>query len=126
VVVEGCGANGCEYMTGGTAVILGRVGMNFGAGMTGGMAFVLDADDSFERVANPESIVWQRLDSAHWETRLRALIAEHAEATDSKWAHGMLDEWDRWRGRFWQVVPKEMLSRLDVPLSDRVELVAAE
>jgi glutamate synthase (NADPH/NADH) large chain len=126
VVVEGCGANGCEYMTGGTAVILGGVGMNFGAGMTGGMAFVLDTDGSFDRVANPDSIVWQRLASRHWETKLRALIAEHAEATDSKWAHGILDEWDRWRDRFWQVVPKEMLSRLDVPLSDETELVAAE
>jgi glutamate synthase (NADPH/NADH) large chain len=67
VVVEGCGANGCEYMTGGTAVILGKVGANFGAGMTGGMAFVLDEDGSFAAHANPESIVWQRLDSAHWE-----------------------------------------------------------
>jgi glutamate synthase (NADPH) large chain len=126
VVVEGCGANGCEYMTGGTAVLLGRVGMNFGAGMTGGMAFVLDEDGSFERHANPDSIVWQRLASAHWETKLRALIAEHAEATDSKWAHGILDEWDRWRDRFWQVVPKEMLTRVDVPLSDEPALVAAE
>ncbi|MFD1613164.1 glutamate synthase large subunit [Sphingomonas tabacisoli] len=126
VVVEGCGANGCEYMTGGTAVILGRVGMNFGAGMTGGMAFVLDEDGSFERNANPDSIVWQRLASAHWETKLRALIAEHAEATDSKWAHGILDEWDRWRERFWQVCPKEMLTRLDVPLSEEQTAVAAE
>jgi glutamate synthase (NADPH/NADH) large chain len=73
VVVEGCGANGCEYMTGGTAVVLGKVGMNFGAGMTGGMAFVYDEDGSFERRANPESIVWQRLSSAHWEARLRGL-----------------------------------------------------
>src|SRR3546814_1788141 len=67
VVVEGCGANGCEYMTGGTAVILGPVGSNFGAGMTGGMAFVLDVDGAFERRANGESIQWQRLASAHWE-----------------------------------------------------------
>ncbi|GAO40691.1 glutamate synthase large subunit [Sphingomonas changbaiensis NBRC 104936] len=126
VVVEGCGANGCEYMTGGMAVILGSVGRNFGAGMTGGMAFVLDEDGGFERSANPDSIVWQRLASRHWETKLRALIAEHAEATDSKWAHGILDEWDRWRDRFWQVVPKEMLRRLEVPLSDEAELVAAE
>jgi glutamate synthase (NADPH/NADH) large chain len=72
VVVEGCGANGCEYMTGGTAVILGRTGANFGAGMTGGMAFILDEDGSFERRANPESIVWQRLESAHWEAQLKA------------------------------------------------------
>ena len=67
VVVEGCGANGCEYMTGGNAVILGSVGSNFGAGMTGGMAFILDMNKDFEKQANPESIIWQRLDSAYWE-----------------------------------------------------------
>ena len=118
VVVEGCGANGCEYMTGGTAVILGSVGENFGAGMSGGMAFVLDEEAQFEAHANPESIVWQRLASLHWEAKARALIAEHAVATDSKWSNTILDDWDRWRASFWQVVPKEMLSRLGWPLDD--------
>ncbi|MBB4837808.1 glutamate synthase (NADPH/NADH) large chain [Sphingomonas kyeonggiensis] len=127
VVVEGCGANGCEYMTGGTAVLLGDVGMNFGAGMTGGMAFVYDPDDSFASRANPESIVWQRLSSAHWEARLRALVEAHVAATDSKWAAGLLEDWDRVLGSFWQVVPKEMLTRLPVPLNDdTAEAVAAE
>src|SRR3546814_14499904 len=93
-------------MTGGTAVILGPVGSNFGAGMTGGMAFVLDEDASFERRANGESIVWQRLDSAHWEATLKALIADHAQATGSKWSEGILSDWDRRRGQFWQVCPK--------------------
>ncbi len=126
VVVEGCGANGCEYMTGGTAVILGTVGDNFGAGMSGGMAFVLDTDASFTRRANPDSIVWQRLSSAYWETRARALIAEHSVATDSKWSNAILDDWERWRGQFWQVCPREMLSRLAEPLDDNAVLVAAE
>jgi glutamate synthase (NADPH) large chain len=126
VVVEGCGANGCEYMTGGTAVVLGRVGMNFGAGMTGGMAFVYDIDGSFEHHANPENITWQRLASAYWEDRLRALIQAHAAATDSKWSRGILEDWDREAGKFWQVVPKEMLTRLSHPLDDSVEAVAAE
>ena len=126
VVVEGCGANGCEYMTGGTAVILGRVGANFGAGMTGGMAFVLDDDGSFAAHANPESIVWQRLDSAHWEGVLRELIEEHVEATGSKWSAALLEDWERRRGQFWQVCPKEMISRLTQPLSDRAEVEAAE
>jgi glutamate synthase (NADPH/NADH) large chain len=127
VVVEGCGANGCEYMTGGTAVILGSVGENFGAGMTGGMAFVLDENDDFERRANPESIVWQRFASSHWEMRAKSLIAEHAVMTDSKWANTILDDWDRWRLRFWQICPKEMLTRLEHPLSDHeAEVVAAE
>ena len=126
VVVEGCGANGCEYMTGGTAVILGRTGANFGAGMTGGMAFILDEDGSFGTRANPESIVWQRLDSAHWEAQLKALIAEHAVTTDSKWSNTILDDWDRWRRYFWQVCPKEMINRLTHPLSDTPVVVAAE
>jgi glutamate synthase (NADPH/NADH) large chain len=126
VVVEGCGANGCEYMTGGTAVVLGGVGMNFGAGMTGGMAFVYDADASFDRRANPENIVWQRLSSAHWEAKLRDLVEQHAAATDSKWSRGLLEDWDRSIGSFWQVVPKEMLTRLPYPLDDSIEAVAAE
>jgi glutamate synthase (NADPH/NADH) large chain len=126
VVVEGCGANGCEYMTGGTAVILGQVGQNFGAGMTGGMAFIFDEAGDFERRCNPDSIVWQRFGSAWWEARAKALIAEHAVATDSKWANSILDDWDRWRDHFWQVCPKEMLTRLEQPLNDHVEAVAAE
>jgi glutamate synthase (NADPH/NADH) large chain len=127
VVIEGCGANGCEYMTGGTAVILGPVGSNFGAGMTGGMAFVLDEDGSFERHANGESIQWQRLDSAHWEGVLKALIAEHAAATGSRWSAEILSDWDRRRAQFWQVCPKEMVARLAHPLNDaEAEVAAAE
>jgi glutamate synthase (NADPH/NADH) large chain len=128
VVVEGCGANGCEYMTGGMAVVLGQVGANFGAGMTGGMAFVHDADGSFETRANPESIVWQRIASAHWEGRLRSLVEAHHAATDSKWAGELLEDWDRAVGQFWQVVPREMLTRLPEPLNDDAdqEMVAAE
>jgi glutamate synthase (NADPH) large chain len=127
VVVEGCGANGCEYMTGGTAVVLGRVGTNFGAGMTGGMAFVFDEHDEFARRANGETIIWQRLASAHWEQVLRSLVAAHVAATDSKWARGLLEDWSRVRDRIWQVCPKEMVSRLAHPLSDEAEeLVAAE
>jgi glutamate synthase (NADPH/NADH) large chain len=126
VVVEGCGANGCEYMTGGVAVILGPVGMNFGAGMTGGMAFVLDSDGSFGRRANPESIHWQLLSSAHWESVLKDLVEQHHAATDSAWSGAILHDWDRRRGDFWQVVPKEMITRLTHSLNDAVEEVAAE
>ncbi len=126
VVVEGCGANGCEYMTGGTAVVLGPVGANFGAGMTGGMAFIYDADGSFARRANADTIVWQRLASAHWEGVLHALIAEHRARTDSKWSASLLDDWDRAVGHFWQVVPKEMINRLPHPLDDTPVAVAAE
>lgn len=126
VVVEGCGANGCEYMTGGNAVILGAVGNNFGAGMTGGMAFILDLDRNFEQHANPESLVWQRLDSDYWEEHLKSLIEAHYQTTDSNWSETILRDWDRWRERFWQVCPKEMVSRLAHPLSDSEAIEAAE
>ncbi len=125
VVVEGAGSNACEYMTGGMAVILGKVGANFGAGMTGGMAFVYDERGDFARNANPESIVWQRLESAHWESVLKALVEEHAAATDSRWSEEILRDWDRTRERFWQVCPKEMVNRLSHPLGGEV-LEAAE
>jgi glutamate synthase (NADPH/NADH) large chain len=126
VVVEGSGANALEYMTGGTAVILGEVGANFGAGMTGGMAFVLDDTGTFERRANPESIVWQRLQSVWWEERLKSLVEVHADATDSGWARSILDDWDRRRADFWQICPKEMVHRLVQPLCDEAEGIAAE
>ncbi len=126
VVIEGCGANGCEYMTGGVAVVLGRTGDNFAAGMSGGMAFVLDANGDFEQRVNPESVVLNRLASAHWEGVVHGLIEEHVRETGSKWAAGLLAEWDRTRTRLWQVCPREMLTRLAHPLDDSPQLIAAE
>ncbi|WP_119679435.1 glutamate synthase large subunit [Indioceanicola profundi] len=117
VVVEGCGSNGCEYMTGGTAVILGAVGDNFGAGMTGGMAFVYDEDDGFPLSVNPDSVIWQRIQVPHYEDMLRNLIQEHVTETGSRWAMQLLNDWDLVRDRFWQVVPKEMLNRLPIPVT---------
>ncbi len=114
-VVEGCGANGCEYMTGGTAAILGPIGDNFGAGMTGGMAFIYEPADISGRV-NPDTVVLQRVASKHWERVLRTLIEEHARETGSIHAKDILARWDV--RRFWQVCPKEMVKRLAAPLSD--------
>jgi len=116
-VVEGCGSNGCEYMTGGTAVILGPVGDNFAAGMTGGMAFVYDAEDEFPARVNGETVVWQRLAAPYWERQLKDLVEEHARETQSRFAQQLLVDWEREVGRFWQVVPKEMLARLPQPLT---------
>ena len=118
VVVEGCGSNGCEYMTGGTAVILGPVGPNFAAGMTGGMAFVYDPNETLPRDINDQSVVYQRLASSHWEAVLKDLIGEHAGQTQSAYAAQMLREWDLHVGRFWQICPRELLNRLDMPLED--------
>jgi len=117
-VVEGCGSNGCEYMTGGTVAVLGPVGDNFAAGMTGGMAFVYDPEAQLPLRVNPQSVVFQRLESEHWEAVLKALIEEHCQETQSRFAERLLIDWRRERDLFWQIVPKEMLARLEHPLSD--------
>jgi len=115
-IVEGCGSNGCEYMTGGQVVILGPVGANFGAGMTGGMAFVYDSDQDFEYRVNTESVIYQRIEVGHYEAMLRNLVTEHRKETSSAWAERILVNWDREVRNFWQVVPKEMLGRLEIPV----------
>ncbi|MFD1626546.1 glutamate synthase large subunit [Azospirillum griseum] len=117
VVVEGCGSNGCEYMTGGVAVILGKVGDNFGAGMTGGMAYVYDEADQLPLYINDESVIFQRVEVSHYEAQLRSLIEEHVAETQSRFAAEILNDWERELGKFWQIVPKEMLSRLAVPVT---------
>ena len=76
-VIEGCDSNACEYMTGGTVVVLGNVGDNFGAGMTGGMAFIYDPNKDFEKKANPETIIWQTPETDYWINFLKKLIEEH-------------------------------------------------
>ena len=73
-VIEGCDSNGCEYMTGGTVVILGKVGDNFAAGMTGGMAFVYDPNQEFENYVNPNSVIWQIPETDYWKNYLKNLI----------------------------------------------------
>ena len=122
-VIEGCGANGCEYMTGGRVAILGPVGDNFGAGMTGGMAFLYDPKTRFEDVVNPESVVWRRRPNAFWADELRGLVERHRTATKSVLAAKLLDAWDEALDHFVQVVPKEVVSRLPHPMAD---LAAAE
>jgi glutamate synthase (NADPH/NADH) large chain len=124
-VIEGCGSNGCEYMTGGVAVILGTVGDNFAAGMTGGMAFVYDADGLFDRHVNADTVVWQPVETVYWRNFLRALIEEHHRETTSVFAAELLAHWDVERDNFRQVAPKEMLARLKHPLSEQ-QAAAAE
>jgi glutamate synthase (NADPH/NADH) large chain len=114
-VIEGCGSNGCEYMTGGTVVILGAVGVNFGAGMTGGMAFVYDFENLFDYRVNQDNVIYQRLQTEFWEEVVLGLIREHARETHSAHAAEILAHWEREREKFWQVIPKEMLNRLTHP-----------
>ena len=116
VVVEGCGSNGCEYMTNGTAVILGPVGDNFAAGMTGGMAFVFDSDNSFADHVNTDTVIYTRVLSPHWAGYLRSLVEEHHAETQSAFAERMLNHWHTEITQFWQVVSKEMIGRYEHPV----------
>jgi len=116
-VIEGCDSNGCEYMTGGTVVILGKVGDNFSAGMTGGMAFVYDPKNEFKNYVNPNSVVWQEPETTYWKNYLKNLINEHFAETKSDIAKKILKNFNTEIKNFHQVCPKEMLNKLINPLS---------
>ncbi len=116
-VIEGCGSNGCEYMTGGVAVILGTIGANFGAGMTGGMAYLYDPEGITDLMMNMETLVTCRVTVDHWEKELRNLIQRHADETGSIKATDILRHWQQEVENFVQVCPKEMLVHLPEPLT---------
>ena len=115
-VIEGCGDNGCEYMTGGSAVILGEVGNNFGAGMTGGMAFVYDKEGTLPLRINLEDIFYQQQMTNYWEKILYQKIEEHIKETNSMFAKNLLENWENEKLLFWQIVPKEMINKFDQPV----------
>ncbi len=104
-VVEGLGDHGCEYMTNGTVVVLGRTGRNFGAGMTGGTAYVLDLEDVFEKLYNPQLIKLERLGADDDINALKGLIYKHLEMSESTRAKEILADWPAFQGMFWKVVP---------------------
>ncbi|MBI1394599.1 MAG: glutamate synthase subunit alpha [Betaproteobacteria bacterium] len=122
-VVEGVGDHGCEYMTGGTVIVLGMTGRNFAAGMSGGIAYVLDEDGTFETSCNHAMVALEpvlteseqeaKLSRDLWhlgesdETILRRFVENHARYTNSARAKTILDNWNDWRGRFVKVFPHE-------------------
>ncbi len=126
VVVEGCGTNGCEYMTGGVAVILGEIGANFAAGMTGGMAYVYDPEARSSKLINMESVVTCPVTQSHWLAQLEELIERHAAETGSRRAQDILQYWELEKSRFVQVCPKEMLNKLEHPLGIEEKAIPAE
>ncbi len=108
-VVEGCGDHGCEYMTGGVITVLGQTGINFGAGMTGGFAFVLDEANDFVDRYNHELIDVHRVTPEHMEAHrdyLRSIIETFVEATGSPWGKTILENFSDYAGKFWLVKPK--------------------
>ncbi len=108
-VVEGVGDHGCEYMTGGVVTVLGETGLNFGAGMTGGLAYVLDLDNTFAERYNEELVELVRIDSDEMSEaalHLKGLIEDHVRETGSVWAHQILDRFEQAIKEFWLVKPK--------------------
>jgi glutamate synthase (NADPH) large chain len=106
-VVEGVGDHGCEYMTGGLVVILGRTGRNFAAGMSGGLAYVYDERGQFSDHCNPEMVTLERLTDADEVSTLRALVEEHVQRTGSKKGQRLLANWGVSLGQFVKVFPNE-------------------
>jgi glutamate synthase (NADPH/NADH) large chain len=106
-------------MTGGAVVILGEVGDNFAAGMTGGMVFVYDPENSFENYVNPSSVIWQRVETDYWNDFLLNLIKLHEKETQSLHSRKIIQQWNSEKNNFYQVCPKEMLDKLRQPLSNK-------
>ncbi|MEG4574001.1 glutamate synthase-related protein [Microcoleus sp. N3A4] len=104
-VIEGAGDHCCEYMTGGAIVVLGKVGRNVGAGMTGGLAYFLDEDGTFPAHVNGEIVKMQRVCTAAGELQLKELIEMQRDRTNSKKAEKILANWSEYLPKFWQVVP---------------------
>jgi glutamate synthase (NADPH/NADH) large chain len=109
-VIEGVGDHGCEYMTGGVVAVLGRAGINFAAGMTGGLAWVYDEDGSFvgEQRFHPEFVTAEAFETlaAEEQEKLRSLVARHAEEANSSLAAGMLADWQNRAKGFVRLLPK--------------------
>jgi glutamate synthase (ferredoxin) len=118
VVVEGVGDHGCEYMTGGKVVVLGRTGRNFAAGMSGGIAYVLDADNDLAVRMNYEMVTLERLaeQDADEIDGVKAMIAKHIQYTSSTNAQNILDNWNDFVTKIVKVIPKDykrMLEAID-------------
>jgi len=124
-VIEGCDSNGCEYMTGGIVTILGKIGDNFAAGMTGGMAFIYDPTHEFNNYVNPNSVIYQTPETEYWKNYLKKMINSHFKETQSKIANKILNNFNNEIKNFVQVCPKEMIDKLLNPLSLKKEKLKA-
>jgi glutamate synthase (NADPH/NADH) large chain len=113
-VVEGVGDHGCEYMTGGVVAILGKFGRNFAAGMSGGIAYVLDDENEFSKKCNMELVEIESLKDEEDINKLLEMIKEHFELTNSKKAKKILDNWEEYLSKFKKVIPpayREVLAK---------------
>ncbi len=116
-VVEGLGDHGCEYMTGGIVLVLGETGRNFGAGMTGGRAYVLDRERRFEKRVNLELVELARLEGQEDIDNVRTLLERHFIATQSNLALELLTNWDDVQELFWMIIPRGSGAKLEQAVS---------
>lgn len=112
-VIEGVGDHGCEYMTGGTVVVLGETGRNFGAGMTGGIAYVLDEDNSFPTKLHRQFVTPARVTGEEEIDLVRSMITRHFEATQSKRSEDILNNFGHYLPLFWKVTPLESIKLME-------------
>ena len=106
-VIEGVGDHGCEYMTGGRVVVLGKTGRNFAAGMSGGIAYVLDENNDFQNNVNLEMVELETLTNAEEIVELKHLIDTHVEQTDSRLGFRVLSNWNDMLPKFVKVIPRD-------------------
>ena len=123
-VVEGIGDHGCEYMTGGRVVVLGKTGRNFGAGMSGGIAYVWDKDSDFEGMCNTETFELEALESTDDINELHALITDHQKYTGSVVAEHILNNWKAELTRFVKVMPTDYKRVLEEMAGENVVTAA--
>lgn len=117
-VIEGSGDHCCEYMTGGVVVVLGSVGRNVGAGMTGGIGYFYDESEEFEERLNTEIVKMQRVVTKEGEAQLKTIVERHFEKTGSEKAEAILNNWENEVGKFWQIYPP---SEAESPFVKKVE-----
>ena len=121
-MVEGAGDHCCEYMTGGVVVVLGSTGRNVGAGMTGGVTFLLDEGDRVIARVNPEIVAVCPITTAEQESTLKGLLELHVSATGSEKATALLSDWPAARSRFKVLVPPS--ERAAMGLTDKQAVAA--
>jgi glutamate synthase domain-containing protein 3 len=121
-VVEGAGDHCCEYMTGGVVAVLGPTGRNFGAGMSAGVAYVLDEAGDFPRKVNTELVHLERLGDGDDRAQLLGLLRDHLAATDSARARAILDAFDRYAPKFWKVLPYPPVVQAHTPAHQAADI----
>jgi glutamate synthase domain-containing protein 3 len=120
-VVEGVGEHGCEYMTGGVVVVLGKTGRNFGAGMTGGVAYVYDRYDRLPERTNTQLVCLRRVERAEDRAELLTLLQCHLDRTGSPRARAILEDWDTQFKLFWRIAPMEQVAAIEAANEGVVE-----